>query len=287
MSKAKGVNLRDQLKALKNKLVTLESDFTNQLIEVSAKAEKWYKRDEEVANILKIDNPTISLNIGGQIFQTKLETLLQIKDTLFYRLILSKQLDFKREIFIDRHYQNFQYIISYLRNKKLNTSKFTTKQMDELYEESQFYEITELTDLLDEEKREITFVKFEFSGQYSTAGTNKLEDINNFEDRTQMKGICAISPGWIIFELNREVEFDELEIGGWKGNSGIWASSNGQGSQILVSNDKTTWINIGTIPNDYANQIKKVKVTNSRAKFVKLQGTGYLGVGYFRILKKA
>jgi len=286
MSKQKGVNLRDQLKALKNKLVTLESDFTTQLIEVSQKAEKWYKRDEEVSNVLKIDNPTISLNIGGQVFQTKLETLLQIKDTLFYRLILAKQLDLKREIFIDRHYQNFQYIISYLRNKKLNTTNFTTKQMDELYEEAQFYEVTELTDLLDEEKREITFIKFEFSGQYSTAGTNKLEDINNFEDRTQMKGICANSPGWITFELNREVEFDEIEIGGWKGNSGVWASSNGSGSQILTSTDKTTWVNVGTIPADYANIIKKTKVTNSKARWVKLQGTGYVGVGYFRIMKK-
>ena len=219
-------------------------------------------------------------------FQTRLETLLQIKDTLFYRLILSEGLDLKREIFIDRHYENFQYIISYLRNKKLNTANFTAKKMDEIYDEACFYEITELVDLLDEDKREITFVKFEYSGPYSTAGTNKLEDINNFEDRSQMKGICANSPGWITFELNREAEFDEVEIGGWKGNSGVWSSSNGQGSQIIVSNDKSTWINIGTIPNTYANSIVKVKVTNSKSKFIKLQGTSHLGIGYFRVLRK-
>ena len=37
-----------------------------------------------------------------------------------------------------------------------------------------------------------------------------------------MKGICATSPGWIEFELNREVEFDQIEIGGMKGNIRNW-----------------------------------------------------------------
>ncbi len=283
---SKATSLRDQLKALKNKLNTLETDFTNQLMEVSQKAEKWYKRDEEITNLLKIDNPVITLNIGGQIFQTRLETLTSIKDTMFYRLILSQQLDFKREIFIDRHYQNFHYIISYLRNKKLNTTKFSNKLMDEIYEEAIFYQVIELADLLEDEKREIYFLNFTYSGQYSTAGTNKIEDINNFEDRTQMKGICASSPGWIIFELNREAEFDEIEVGGWKGNTGVWASSNGSNSQIMTSSDKNTWNNIGTVPSNYGNAIQKVKCPNSRAKYVKLQGTGYVGVGYFRVLRK-
>jgi hypothetical protein len=158
--------------------------------------------------------------------------------------------------------------------------------MDELYEEAKFYEVSELVDLLDEEKREVTYVRFEFSGAYSTAGTNKIEDLNNFEDKSMMKGICTNTPGWIIFELNREVEFDEIEVGGWKGNSGIWASSNGSGSQILTSCDKSTWVNIGTIPGDYANNVTKVKVTCTKGKYVKFNHTSHLGIGYFRILKK-
>ena len=39
-----------------------------------------------------------------------------------------------------------------------------------------------------------------------------IEDINNFEDRTMMKGICASSPGWIILELNMEAEFDTTPL---------------------------------------------------------------------------
>ena len=36
-------------------------------------------------------------------------------------------------------------------------------------------------------------------------GTNNLDDINNFEDKSQMKGICATTPGWIIFEITIEI----------------------------------------------------------------------------------
>ena len=125
------------------------------------------------------------------------------------------------------------------------------------------------------------------SAIHTNAGCNNtVDEINNFEDRTQMKGICATSPGWIEFEINREVEFDEIEIGGWKGNSGTWASSNGGGANILTSLDHSNWTNIGTIPSEFANSIVKHKVTNSRARWVKLSGTSYLGIGYFKINRK-
>jgi len=48
------------------------------------------------------------------------------------------------------------------------------------------------------------------------------------------------------------------------------ASSNGSGFQILTSQDKSTWTNIGTIPSNFGGNIVKTKVTNTRAKFVKL-----------------
>jgi len=281
------INLRDELKRLKNKLATLENDITTQLADVSAKSEKWLKRDEEAENIVKVDNPVITINVGGKIFQTRLETLLSVKDTLFYKLILTNQLDYKKNLFIDRCYDNFEYILSYLRNKKLNTNKFTAKLMEELYDESKYFEISELSELLEEDKRIIFFKSFESNGPYSTAGTNKIEDINNFEDRTLMKGIVAASPGWIIFELNREAEFNELEVGGWNGNTGIFAPSNGSNSVIYSSSDKTDWIQIGTLPGNFGAKIDKIKVTISKARYIKVQSTTYLGLGYFRVLRKS
>ncbi len=110
--------------------------------------------------------------------------------------------------------------------------------------------------------------------------------MNNFEDRSLRKGICATHPGWIIIELSREIAFQEIEIGGWNGNTNIWSNSNGSGAHILTSNDKNNWINVGTIPNNYGNAIQQVRLSRLvNAKWVKFQHNSYLGIGYFKIKK--
>jgi hypothetical protein len=100
-----------------------------------------------------------------------------------------------------------------------------------------------------------------------------------------MKGICTNYPGWIVLELNRECEFEDCEIGGWKGNTNIYASSNGSGASIMTSIDKVNWTTVGSIPSNFGNAITPVKVTRTKAKYVKFNGTSYLGVGYFKIMK--
>jgi hypothetical protein len=284
------LGLRDELLNLKNKLEQIEEDLTNKMMEYEIKAEEWHKRDEEVDKIIAANKDLIiSLDIGGKKFQTRLDTLLSFKDTLFYKLIISKRLDITREIFIDRSYFYFHYIVSYLRNKKLIDNSLSTQQVNELMEEAQFYEIQELIDNLEEMKREVKYLKYESSGLYNSggvvAGTNNIEDLNDFEDKSMRKGICANYPGWITIELNREVEFDEIEVAGWNGNTNVWSPSNGAGASIQTSTDKVTWLTVGTIPGNYASAITPVKVTKSKAKYVKFNHNSYMGIGYFRIKK--
>ena len=69
---------------------------------LEVKADKWANIDEEAERIIKSDNHVVYLDIGGKKFQTKIDTLLSIKDTLFYKLILDGKLNLKEEIFIDR-----------------------------------------------------------------------------------------------------------------------------------------------------------------------------------------
>ena len=161
--------------------------------------------------------------------------------------------------------------------------------MNQIYEEAKFYEIDELAAFLEEIRRETKYVRFESSGVYTfsnrTAGTNNIEDMNNFEDRSLTKGICTSYTGWIIFELNREVEFEEIEVGGWNGDTSLWGVSNGSGSTIKTSLDKSSWTTIGTLPNNFGALIIDVKLTKSRARYVKFECSSYLGLGYFRIKK--
>lgn len=280
--------LRDDLFILKGKLELLEKELTDQMMELEVKAEKWAKLDEEAENLVKTSNHMISLDVGGKRFQTKLDTFLGIRDTLFYKMVLDHKIDLTQEIFIDRSNEYFHIILSFLRNKKVNLNNYSAKELKGLLEEAQFYMMTDLIGNIEEYLSEVTFVSFEVNANYTSggtvAGTQKIEDLNNLEDRSLQKGICAASPGKITLELNREVEFEEIEIAGWGGNTGIWATSNGSNAKIMTSLDKQTWTQVGTTGNNYS-VITKIKLTKTKARYIKIDHTGYCGVGYLRVIK--
>ena len=281
------VSIRDELMNMKLKLESLEEELTKQLVEAEVKYKKWNEIDKEVDEMRTNHYDIITLNVGGKIFQTKYNTLLSVKDTFFFKIIVSKKLDLQDPVFIDRNYKYFKYILTYLRYQKVNLSKLDTHDINELLEEANFYEIEDLVSYIEESGKDVKFINFETNGTYSAgvmAGTNNLDDINNFDDRSLMKGICATTPGWIIFEMTREIEFDQIEIGGWNGNSGIWAPSNGSGAKIQTSIDKANWTEVGLIPSEFNSSIITTSVTKSRAKWVKVLHTSYLGLGYCRIL---
>ncbi len=58
--------------------------------ELSIREVKWNKMDEQVTQIINNPNDVIRLNIVGKKFATKTETILSVKDTILYQLILSK-----------------------------------------------------------------------------------------------------------------------------------------------------------------------------------------------------
>ncbi len=76
--------IRDELLVLKGKLELLEKELTDQMMELEVKAEKWAKVDEGAELLIKTKNSVLFLDVGGKKFQTKLDTLLSIRDTLFY-----------------------------------------------------------------------------------------------------------------------------------------------------------------------------------------------------------
>jgi hypothetical protein len=137
--------------------------------------------------------------------------------------------------------------------------------------------------------KEIKFINFEFNASYTSgntiAGTNNIEHINNYEDRSANNGICANYNGWIILELERDVEFSKMELAGWNGNTSIWAPSNGAGASIKTSLDKSSWITIGNIPSNYSGTITTLELVTSKAKYIKFEHNSYLGIGYCKILQ--
>lgn len=277
---------------LKEKLSLLETPLVNQLKDLDKRGIKWFQYDAKKEEMIKnnADTKLIYINVGGKQFQTTLLTLLNHPDSLFFNLIITDQWNIEEELFVDRSYKYFNVILSFLRNRQVNVGGYKDEEIFEMIKEAKYYQLNQLTTFLEVDSREVTYLSFEFSGEYRSsnqlAGTNNIEDLNNFEDRSCMKGICTNYTGWITLELSREVEFEQIEIGGYRGNTNIYASSNGSGATIKTSLDKNNWTTVGTIPSTYANNPVIHPVTLSKAKYVKFECTSYLGIGYFRIIRK-
>jgi len=229
------------------------------------------------------------LNIGGRDFFVNASTLTRNKGTLFEKLIISNKIDLSEEVFFDRSFKYFNYILQYLRTAKFNHSGLSKADLEELCIEAKFYEILGLADIIDELKKEIRFIAFFYNAPYVysgiTCGTNRIEDFNDNDTRSLSLGICANSPGWITFEINYENEIEDIEIGGYNGNTTYWGPTNGSGAKISTSIDNKNFIEVGTIPSSFGTLIVRVRLTKTKAKYIKFTHTSYLGLGYFKIFK--
>jgi hypothetical protein len=279
-------SLKDDLIHLNTRLETIENQLSGQVKEIEARELKWKSMDEKADKIFNYQGDIIKFNVGGKKFATSLNTIKENSDTLFCKLIESGKIDIKEEIFFDRSPALFPCILNYLRTKQDSYKNLSKEELKILMDDAQYYQLNEIIQYLQERLKDISFVSFETSGPYvynnQTAGNGKLEDLSN---KTCLKGICANSPGWIIIQLNYEWDFEAIEIGGWKGNSTLWYSDNGAGASIMTSTDKVNWITVGIIPYGFGNGIQTVKLTKSTGRYIKFNGTSYVGLGYLKIKK--
>lgn len=280
------MQLKEDLGVLKARLELIESQLEGEMKALEVRENKWKKLDNEVDKILDANDYVVKFNVGGQQFATRRSTLNSVADTLFYKIVKSNGLDFKKPIFLDRSPVVFQALLDFLRTKTINYKQFNKYELVELFQEADYFEVEEIANYLRERTKDVEYVKSEVSGNYvykgKTAGTGRHQDL---KDKTLKKGMCTNSPGWIILQLNSDWEFEEMEIGGFTGEPELWYSGNGAGAAIETSMDKQTWTKVGTIPSNYANAITKVKVKKSCAKYVRFSHNSYLGIGYVYIHK--
>jgi hypothetical protein len=278
--------LKDDLLGLKDKLELLEKEFENKLKDVDNKEKKFKEIDKQIEEIVNTKDTIIKLNIGGKIFHTKMSTLLNIKDTLFYKLIskcIENKEEITSEIFIDRSYTHFQILLDYMRTKKYSLKQLNKYELKDFESEVRYYGFTEIFETITEKMKEIEIIGFTSAAQYSTCGTHNFEDLKN---RNLMGGICVQSPYHIIFELNFEHEISKIEIGGWNGNTNSWYPGNGANAKILTSIDGINYTEVGTIPGGFGATIQTVTLTPSTGKYLKFQHTSYLGLGFLNILRE-
>lgn len=143
--------MEESLLDLKNKVDSVDKDLDFELGEIKVREQDWKNMDEEASKILNTNsNDIVRLNVSGKKFATTIATLLNIKDTLFYRLITSRKIDMTKELFLDRSPNYFCDLLDYMRYKEFHYRKYSEDQLDEIYFEAQYFEFTEIMDHLGE-----------------------------------------------------------------------------------------------------------------------------------------
>ena len=282
-------SLKNNISSLRAKLQNIQQQLDEQTSAKAIKEQKLASLEERVSEI-KSKPETINLNIGGKIFTTKKETLLKDPTCLFAVLLNGEYKDkplVDNELFFDRPYHVFPIILDYLRFGKINYKKYSKEQLQDIYCDSEYYEITDIRDYLYERTKDILPINMKFSGEYifnkSVIGTNNFNDLR---DKSMEKGVCANKPGWIEFELSTIWDFSTINIGGYQGDKKAWYPGNGSGAQILVSENGRDYVKVSNIPSKYSKEIVEVKFDKIvKAKFIKFVHSSFLGIGYLEIVK--
>jgi len=281
----KGRKVDNKIIDIKGKLENLEKELNQQ--DLNVKDEKVKKVDDQMAEYIKSKDSVINLNIGGKIFQTKISTLLSVRDSIFYHLVsecINENQELSKEIFFDRSFHHFNFILDYLRTKKYTLKVYTTYDLNDIYEELEFYGITEILLTIDDMRKEVEFIGMEgTSPTYPSCGTHRYQDL---KDKTLLKGICAQAPYDIILELNMEHEIVGMEIGGCIANVSTWPANTGVSAKVSTSIDRSTWKEVGIIPSTFGATIVKADLTPSRVKFIKFHHSSHIGIGYLHLLKR-
>jgi hypothetical protein len=283
-----GEKLKQDLVAFKERLSVIETDLRTQIEELSDKEAKWTKMEQLAEEIRQREgNRRVTFNVYGKKFTTTVNTLLGTRDTLLYKLIISQQYDYlNEEVFFESNPKMFPVILDFLRTKKINLKRFRDKESKELQKTAQYFEIIEILDMMGYAEDEIQFERVETAGPYFYNTLIGDQDVEVLHDRNLNTGICTVSPGWILIELNAEYEIDEIQIGGYRGNPSYWSVENGYGASIKFSTDNKEFTSVvGTIPTGYGTVIKVISIKPTKAKFIKFEHNTNLGIGYLGLRK--
>ena len=101
--------LRHNLQNLKESMMGIEVGMEDKLKDLEKKQDKWKEIDSKVLDLSP--KTLIRFNISGKKFTTYLEHLTKNKDTLFYKLLSSRSLDIKHEIYLERSFEYFGDLI--------------------------------------------------------------------------------------------------------------------------------------------------------------------------------
>lgn len=268
---------------IKSKITSLKPTIIQKQNEINSKADHFTLYDNLINKLIsEKGNEIIEIQINNSVYFTKLSTLLSKKDSFFY-ISISKDLELnlplQKRFFFDRDNYYFSFILDYLRTNIINLDDFSKEMLSDLKKESDFYGLNSISLIISHRLEKVMIIDFKASPKYSNCGNYSIENIQNQEN---IGGICVQSPYEIVFELNLSHRLKGIKLKGYSENLSYWASSNGEGSVISISEDNINFSTIGKVPSGFGSTVKEVVFNNedSKGKYLKFKGSSYLGIGY-------
>jgi len=134
-----------QLKALAEKIL----DQINEQMSCLRKKEEEFEANHK--KLVEFSQRKVKLDVGGKLFSTTLTTLT--KEECFFSAMFSGHFPLEKDeedgsYHVDRNPLYFETILDYLRTGRLQLSKYSSEEMEELRHEAEFYQIPSLLALL-------------------------------------------------------------------------------------------------------------------------------------------
>jgi len=170
------------LMGLKSKLENIEKEVkvtTGGKIDEAFEYNNQLSLEQKLEDFLKTKEQTVSINIGGKIYRTKVPTLLSKEGSLFHSIITKHQTEnteIPKELFFDRSSTYFPHILNFLRTGKISMKKlkFNKIQREEFNKELEYYG---MSDILGGNKK--GFIEIGWDQQLSKAGMCTVDTTDN------------------------------------------------------------------------------------------------------------
>lgn len=295
------VYLNRSLSKLENLEIALKEKVDN--FELNVK--KFDSEENQILNIKeKFKFKKIRFDVLGKKYSTTVETLVSIKDSFFYNLILNKKfeelekiIENEEIIYLNSDPKMFNYILEFLRFKELNIQNLTKKEKEILANECRFYNLHGIKDLITEfyiTPLKIENVEFNNPDQkfskYQVV-KNDFEKLNNLKPAL---GSSALKPseGLIIqayksclIELEEDSLIHSIDYKQISENPDIKLGTD-YTVNILASLDNINFEFLQTVNGETVAAVRTIKLKRLvKAKFIKLQTLKYnFGFNYFNIL---
>ncbi len=135
--------LRKDIKEFRSKYTDLEKRMLERIDDTETKYLSIVEIDNLMEKYLNSEQ-MVKLNVGGKIFVTKLNILLSFKSSFFYiyfSRLFKENKSIPDEIFIDRNYTYFDYVLDYMKTGKSSFYAVFKDKTDQkqLAEEISFY----------------------------------------------------------------------------------------------------------------------------------------------------